>query len=160
MIRSLLVAGLVLMAPLSGRAETNHFAQGGRFGLGLGGTNLVSGLTGKLFIAPPVALQATVGFWYGYGRYSGLDIALDGIVEMPSFYSNGSVNLNWNLGGGATIVVGSPFLGGIQGIAGLGLQIKPVPIEVVLELRPTFLFPQAGYFYFGGGAAIRYFFGR
>lgn len=162
--RSLLLAAaasLLLALPASA-TETSYFARPGRFGLGLGGTNLVSGLTGKFFVAPSFALQATVGYWYGYygeaGYYPGPTVGLDGIFEMSRLAENDAVSLNWNLGVGATVVLGSPFLGGVEGIVGLGLQIKPVPFEFVLELRPTLLFPGPHYFFFGGGGAIRFFF--
>jgi hypothetical protein len=160
--RPILIALALLALPMAARAqETSLFAQPGRIGLGLGATDLATGVSGKFFLTHRVALQGIVGFWYGYGRDAGLNIGLDAIVEMPKLWSNDVASLNWNAGGGATFALFGPGAwGGFQAIGGLGLQLRPVPLEFVLELRPTFLFgePPGVDFFFGVGAAIRFFF--
>ena len=141
---------------------TTPFAHSGAFGIGVGGTSLVSGLTGKVYFSSATALQATVGYWYRQGP----EINLDLIFEMPKLASNRTVSLNWNLGFGGTLGFGhrsdngySP-VGGIDGVLGLGLQVRPVPLEFVIELRPTYIIGSDGAWdglYFGAGASIRVF---
>lgn len=151
-----LLLGLSLLAvPAVSNATTNEFAQTGRFGLGLGGGALTSGLSGKLFLGEAFAAQAVVGTWWGFG----LSINVDAIFEMQSIFSNDAVNLNWNVGAGAGTVLGTSTGLAISALAGLSLQLKEFPIELVGEFRPTFLIGSAwNTLYWGGGGHIRYFF--
>lgn len=152
-----LFLGLALLAaPAVSNATTNEFAQTGRFGLGLGAGALTSGLSGKFFLGEAVALQAVVGTWWGYG----LSVNADAVFEMPSFFSNEAININWNLGAGAGTVLGTSAGLTVSGLAGLSLQIKQFPIELVGEFRPTFVFGDhwANTIYWGAGSHIRYFF--
>lgn len=141
---------------------TTPFAQAGRLGLGLGGSSLVSGLSAKYYLSGNTAVQAEVGAWAGYG----LLIGVDGIVEMPQLWTNGTLSINWNVGAGATAGTYSysgygGFVGGVSGIVGLGFQLAPIPLEFVTEFRPTFLlgfYEGAFPLYWGGGGALRYYF--
>jgi hypothetical protein len=95
---------------------------------------------------------------------------MDVIFEMPRLASGRAVSLNWNFGLGGTIgfdtyhhLPGDPYtaVGAVNGVLGLGLQVKPVPFEFVIELRPTYLLGSGDLydgFYLGAGASIRYFF--
>lgn len=152
------VLGIALLAvPAVSQAATSEFAQAGRFGLGLGGGSLSSGLSGKLYLSDAMALQAVVGTW----GWSSLSVGVDGVWEMPSLFSNDVLNINWNLGVGAGGVVGGGFNGlSISALAGLGFQLKNIPIEFVPEFRPTFIVGNEFVrgLYWGGGGHIRYFF--
>jgi hypothetical protein len=146
--------------------STTPFAQGGRFGLRIGATSLVTGITGKGYFGNVVALQGTLGWWYHQGPVLNMDL----IFEMPHLASGNAVSLNWNFGFGATVGFetynhnpGDAYaaMGGINGVLGLGLQIKPVPLEFVIELRPTYILGSGDLFdgfYFGAGLSVRYFF--
>lgn len=136
-------------------AETAALAKSGRFGLGLGGTNLTSGLTGKLYLADNQALQATVGHWWGWG----FSATADYLFEGPAFVTQDAFTIHWYLGAGASLGAFSGFSIGVAGVGGVALQLKPVPLEFAIELRPTVLFVGShGGFHFGSGGAIRYYF--
>lgn len=171
--RSLILLGalVALMVPSLAQAETTPFARRGKFGLGLGTGTLATGLTGKYYFQETFALQGTAGLWYWRGP--GVNFNLDAIFEMPKIYSNNTINLNWHLGfGGALGFYGRRYsyaydratyegIGiGVEGVAGFAMQIKPVPLELVIDVRPTYYF---GNYWWGGawigtGASIRYFF--
>ena len=80
--------------------------------------------------------------------------------------------MNGYFGAGATfglatcgaLECGTFTYGGAQAVGGVGLQLRNVPIEVVVETRAGFLAgasPYASSFglHLSGGAAARYFFG-
>ena len=156
--------GGTLGPAIGGEAGTSIFAQSGRFGLGFGGSNFASGISGKLFLGSALALQGSVGFGYYYG---GLDADLDILIEMPRLYSNQYFAINWNFGAGAMLGLGGFGTGiGIEGIAGLSFQLRPYPIELTIEVRPALAFGDWGHYWggFGGGfdifegGAVRWFF--
>lgn len=171
--RSLLLLGLVavLGLPTLARAETTPFAKPGRFGLGVGTSTLSTGVTGKYYFSETFALQGTAGFWYWRG--SGVNLNVDAIFELPKFYSNNAISLNGHLGfGGALGFYGRRYNSvsdrygyegaglGLEAVGGLGLQIKSVPLELVLDVRPAYYFSDGwwGGAWIGTGASIRYFF--
>lgn len=162
------VCALVLGLCISGEAAAKGnaaaitpFAQKGKLGIGLGGSNLVSGLTAKYYLDSRVAAQLSLGAWAGYGALVGLD----GIYEMPQLFKQDALSINWHVGVGAAVgnYRDSSYNGvnvGASGIVGLGFQLTAIPIEVVLDIRPTFFYGTYwNYpFYAGGGGAIRFFF--
>lgn len=161
-----LLLGLSLLAvPAASQAKTNEFAGSGRLGLGLGSIRSVSGLSGKFFLSDSMAVQGVVGTYgglgWGYGLvWGGIGVGADLLIEMPSLFDHEALNVNWNLGGGASAGVGSGYqVFGVAGVAGISLQLKPVPLDIVFELRPGVHFnSDAGVFYFGTGGHIRYYF--
>lgn len=134
-------------------------ASPGRVGVGLGGSTLSNGITGKLYITEALAAQATVGWWLG----AGFSVSADVIVER-ALYKVPELSVQGYLGAGPSIgffsVVNNATVIGVSGVGGVGLHVAEVPIEVALELRPTVLVGNQFWngFYFGGGGAIRWYF--
>lgn len=165
-----LVLGLSLLAvPSASNATTNALAESGRFGLGIGSLRSVSGLSGKFFLSESMAVQGVVGsYWgggWGWGWGGGLGIGADLLWEMPSLFEQNELNINWNVGAGASAGLGSGVQTfGVSGVAGISLQLKPVPLDVAFELRPTIQFANVSGvdsgigFGFGVGGHVRYYF--
>ena len=131
-----------------------------KFGLGFGGGAYSSGLTGKVFLGNSLAVQAFASF----GWYWGFDVGADVMYQGKQIWTNGDFGLNWEAGAGAFIAPGYGAAIGVNGVVGLSLQYRPLPVEVTADIRPTFTFGSwnawTGYspFYVSGGGAIRYYF--
>lgn len=160
----LAVAALAAASPATAQDEITNkgaglLAETGRFGLGLGGSTLTSGVTGKLYLSGAFAAQATVGWWGGAGLSGGVDIIVErAFVKEPDFsiqgYLGGGVALGlFSVGNNATVA-------GVAGVGGVGLHLDAIPIELTAELRPTLVVGNSVFsrFYFGGGGAVRYYF--
>lgn len=156
------LAGALLSAPMAAAqtTETNRpaLAEAGRFGLGLGGTNLTSGISGKLYLGQRTALQAVAGTWWTWG----FSVAADYLWEQPNLVTHEAFTLHWYIGAGPTIALGNADFGlAGQAVGGLSFQLREFPLEITGEIRPTVAFVGHGGFtgfYFGSGGAIRYFF--
>lgn len=155
-----LLVGLALVTlPSLAKADTNAFAQAGRFGLGVGSSWVTSGVSAKYFFGERMSLQGVVGGYGGWGGWGAFGVGADILFEMPSLVGNQDVNLNWNVGPGVSAGVGNGYAAfGVSGVIGLSLQIKPVPVDFTIEARPTFHFGDWSGFNFAGGGHIRYFF--
>lgn len=132
----------------------------GRIGVGLGGYNYISGVTGKFYLTDKLAAQALLGFMY----HNGFAVGVDGIFEFLNplkgnkdillpIYAGAGVN-GWFWDGGSIF--------SIAGIFGVALQFKAFPIELTAEIRPSFFFGDAWYgsnkFHIQGGGSVRFFF--
>ena len=131
-----------------------------KFGLGFGGGAYSSGITGKVFLNNTLAVQAFASF----GWYWGLEVGADVMYQGKQLWTNGDLGLNWEAGAGAFIAPGFGAAVGVNGVVGLSLQYRPIPVELTADIRPTLSFGSwsawAGYspFYVSGGGAIRYYF--
>lgn len=140
-------------------AGAGILAEPGRFGLGLGGSSLASGVTGKIYLSPNLAVQANVGWWFSAGFSAGADILFE-----RALWRNDDVSVQGYLGAGPSVGVfsvrNSATVLGASGVAGAGVHVAEVPIEVTLEIRPTIVVGSRFWngFYFGGGGAVRYYF--
>lgn len=116
------------------------------FGLGLGSATIANGISMKYFMGG-TALQGVVGVWGGggwnhrFGHADGLAAAVDYLFEMPSLARAPYFTLDWSFGLGAgfgveTFSNRSPGLAG-SGIAGLEFNFTRIPLDVVVEYRPT-----------------------
>lgn len=137
-------------------AAYTPFAQQGRLGLGVGGSNIASGITGKYYLTNRTALQLAAGSWWGRG----LALSGDVIVEMPQLLAVDALSMNWHAGVGAGFFSSNATtLGvGVMGVLGLAFQLEPLPLELVTDIRPSFNVGMEDSFYFYGGGALRYFF--
>ncbi len=157
--RLVLVAVLALPFPAAARPRLwerpTPFATPGRIGLGLASGSFNNGISLKTYFTRQFAGAVTVGYWWGYG----LSIVADAVWEQPPLVQNSKVSLNWYAGAGPLATVGQfgSFLG-VDGFAGLGLQLKPFPLELTADVRPTVYFGSIDNFFFGGQGAIRYWF--
>ena len=144
-----------------------------QFGLGLAGSNIVSGLSGKYLLDSHTALQGVVGV----RGNQGFALSTDFIMEFPpNLVENNDVVLSWYAGGGAFWWHFNDDHGnenyswetfGINGVVGLSLRLQKVPLEFSLEWRPAFFISNSDYnwyhgyngLYLGGaGGAVRWYF--
>ena len=122
-------------------SETAHADKPGTFGIGIGGGTVSSGLSVKYYMGGSFAVQGNVGF-LGAGRDrfggNGVAVSLDGLLEQNALFKNGFVSIDWNLGLGAGVGVGGDVLVlAAAGVIGLEFNFIPVPIDFVVEYRPT-----------------------
>lgn len=161
MVRLCSVASLLLLA---GSAHAADFRSGGNFGLGLGGGTFSSGISGKYYLSDSNAIQGVIGTWGYTGGYgsSGFALSADYLWEMPIFASTDPVDFGWNVGAGAalgTIPALEYMYVGIAGVIGIEANFNPVPIDIVLEYRPTVVVvPGVGFGWSGLTGHVRYYF--
>ena len=141
-----------LPAPDAAAQETAPPAS--RYGLGIGSATIVNGIDGKIWFGN-TALQAVVGVWGGggarerFGHFRGLGVGVDYLFEMPALARAQYFVVAWSFGPGAgfgvqTISGGRPGLAA-SGVAGLEFRFTTIPLELVVEYRPTVAFlPDVG----------------
>ena len=145
-LRSFLCAAAVSACLLVG-ARSAHALGTARqgFGIGIGSGTIANGLSMKLMTGPG-AFQGVVGFWGGGGvkdRFShagGVAGSLDYLIEMPTIASNVYFDVAWSFGVGAGIGVpttNSSAGAAVSGVAGLEFNFMVVPLDFVVELRPS-----------------------
>jgi hypothetical protein len=150
---------ICLGAPTSEAARADSFARVGRIGVGVGGGTLANGLSAKFYVAPRTALQAVLGL-----SHWGLSFSGDFIKEFRPFVRTPVGDMFAGVGVGAGLVRYRDFndeadVVGISGILELGWHFNEVPLELILDWRPTYYFGDfiGGFFFGGGGGAIRWF---
>lgn len=151
-----LVAALVA-APGLASATTNLLQKDHTLGVGLGGGAFTSGISAKAFLGETVSAQATVGRWWGYG----LAANVDGLLEMPQFFNQFGVGINWYIGAGAGVVLANSPALGVNAVIGASAQLEQFPLELTAEFRPTYFIGGEAWNYFSwstGGGALRYYF--
>jgi len=130
-------------------------------GLGLSAGSLLSGLSGKLYADDDFALQMCVGVF----RSSGFGVGADATLEARPRWALLRNRLFW---GGGVGVAGisysaandSATLLAVAAIVEVGWQLQEVPLEFVLEARPSWIFGDllAGAQVVSGGGALRWYF--
>lgn len=125
----------------------------GNFGLGFGGgsfsgASFGGGLSGKYWLSDTSAVQATIsgtgsGFNVGYNTSSSA-ISADYLIEMPIITSKDELELAWNAGPGVGVSQWSygnyrATTLGVSGVVGLEINLKVIPIDIVVEYRPLIL---------------------
>lgn len=150
------ILGMIAALSVPGVAAASP--PGGPFGIGLGGGTGPSGLSMK-YHTGGTALQGVIG-WGGVGDDGGyLAVSADFLLEQPEFAGGQGLSLAWNYGLGANVGVGDALALGVSAIAGLEFNIQPVPIDIVLEIRPGIsLLPGFDVSLLNGGGHIRYYF--
>ena len=154
----LFFAALLLMPCLAG-ATSNLHEKEHRFGLGLAVDSLQGAASAKLFLHESLSVQATAGFWWGWGIVATGDL----IFEAPQVWSNDRYAMNWYLGAGGGTTVGGRQEGveifpRARSVAGVSLQMRQRPLEFVIELRPGVVFHGDPAFDFSGGIVVRQYF--
>lgn len=129
--------GAAALASTPAHAGAKH-RTGGSTGLGLGAGTFGGGISVKHFTSDRGALQGVVGT-AGY-KGDGLYVSGDYLLEQPVIGSADVVDVAWNIGAGAGLGVysGGGDLGlGVSGVAGLEFALVPIPLDFVIEYRPT-----------------------
>ncbi len=127
------------------------------FGIGLGSGTVTNGLSGKFFMGKN-ALQVTLGG--NDFKFGALHVGADYLWEMPALANGSVVEVAWNAGLGAGVVIGGDDLFvAVSGVLGLEFNFKPLPIDLVLEYRPSLsVIPKVGFGYDGFTGHIRWYF--
>ena len=133
-------------------------------GLGVGGGNLISGVTLKRCLTKDTAVQGVIG-----GLVHGVGMGADYLVAQNSVWTGRDVRLRWGVGAGMGLVSHSfTGFGGVlfdfSAVVELVLEFKTLPLEVTTDWRPGYLMGfgrtlSLGYLHLnGGGGAIRWYF--
>jgi hypothetical protein len=153
---------IALAATSGDDAHAESFRRYGRLGLGLGGGTIAAGGTAKVYLGGRSAFQAVVGA----SRW-GLSLGADFIQEFRPLAQTPAGDLFAGVGAGAGVVMYRDALDqatviGISAVLELGWHFNRVPLELILDWRPTFFLGDfaglGGFFGGGGGGAIRWFF--
>jgi hypothetical protein len=139
------VAALLLLTARGvAHAQEARRVQG--FGIGIGAGTIANGLSLKYYLGG-AAFQGVIGAFGGggvgdrFGHFGGVAGSLDYLFEMPSLAQSQYFTVDWSFGlgagfGVATFSNGSPALAG-SGIAGLEFNFTRVPLDLVIEYRPS-----------------------
>mgnify|MGYP000571700278 FL=1 len=130
------LAASLLWAP-SALAGAKHRTAGST-GIGLGGGTTGGGISAKHFLSEGTAVQGVVGLAGFEG--DGLQLNADYLMEQPVIASAEPFDVAWNFGVGAGVALFPEhnLLGlGVSGIAGVEFAFVPIPLDLVLEYRPT-----------------------
>ena len=170
----LIATGLVLMLSAPATAHAGEGRLDG-WGVGLGFGTGITGVSLKTLTGDAQALQLVIGCWGGYqNECYGVGGSIDMLFKMPLITDEGAVRLAWNVGGGASMGVRSStwrrhphrdwrgrnmWLAG-QFVAGLEFLFPRVPLDVVLEWRPSiYVIPTFMHLDFeNAGFHVRYYF--
>jgi hypothetical protein len=160
-------AEVAVSTPALAPTQAARRAQG--FGVGIGAGTIANGLSLKYYLGG-ASLQGVVGTFGGgnvgdrFTRFNGIAGSLDYLFEMPSLARSQYFTVDWSfgLGGGfgvQTFSNGSPALAG-SGIAGLEFNFTKVPLDLVIEYRPSVGFlPDFGLNLVNFTAQLRIYFG-
>jgi len=133
---------LAALAALTTWSSSAAAEKPGTLGIGLGAGTLSNGLSGKYYMSS-YALQANVGtFGNSSDRFggNGFAVSVDALLEPGSLFSNDILSIDWNIGLGAGLGLNDSITSiAVAGVAGLEFNFKPIPIDLVLEYRPTLL---------------------
>lgn len=166
---AVVVVTSVLLVALPSSAQAGEGRPAG-WGVGIGWGTGVSGLSLKNQ-SGDTALQGVIGCgWrWGWGRRGrhrrhcrGIGVSGDLLFNQSVLTDEGTVRLAWNVGPGAALGVipdiDEIWLAG-QFVAGLEFIFPEVPLDVVLEWRPSlFVIPDAGFWVGQLGFHVRYYF--
>ena len=144
--------------------SNESFAEGNtnfdKLGIGLGSGTTTSSFTAKKYFEPNIALQAFVGT-RGATTLHTFSLGADALFEFTLreadigrfFYGYGA-----GLGLFSYSTLGFSSIG-VSGVGELGLHFASIPLEIVIDIRPSiFLGDFAGISLLSGGSAIRWYF--
>jgi hypothetical protein len=143
-------------------ARADEIRSAGNFGLGLGVSTFAAPLSGKYFLGDEHALQFNAGFFQDDLDFEGkgLGLGLDYLYEMPPIAEGDKLEFAWSLGFGPALgIIDEHTAIAAVGVVGLEFNIKPVPMDVVLEYRPHLLLnPDTDLDLTEFGGHVRYYF--
>lgn len=130
-------------------------------GLALGSP---TGVTAAVFVSDHADLDFLVGEgWHDNGwRDDELFVSADYDVHLVDLAKGPDARLDFYLGGGVNVWllrdIGSDL--GLEMPVGLSLNFTRAPVELFVELAPTFVVTDYTWFDMGGSLGGRYYFGR
>ena len=157
-----MIAAVWLTSPKPAVAKTPCSSK--TLGVGLGGGNLISGLSIKRCLTKDTAVQGVVG-----GLVHGVGVGADYLVAKETLWMGRDVRLRWGIGAGTGLVSqGFAGFGGLlldfSAVVELVLEFRTMPLEITTDWRPGYLLgfgntASLGYLHLnGGGGAIRWYF--
>ncbi len=131
-------------------------------GAGIGSGSFANQATGKMYLSETHAVQAFVGL-----STIGIHANADYVVEFGQIIDKPWGRFFWGLGAGVGAVMYSS--GGatanlftVNGVGQVGFHLKKLPIEAIVDIRPTYYLNSGSYlnaFQYGyGGGAVRWYF--
>lgn len=160
---SVLSALFLMSSAALAAVPAGSVAAPGHLGVGVGGGTAVSGISAKYYLADAFAVQGVAG-GAGYARadYGSSSLGLSGdlLWEMPVIATvDGAFDVAWSAGVGGWAWVGDPTWLGASGVLGMELRFIPIPLDFVVEYRPSVrLIPDVGVNVFDLGAHLRFYF--
>lgn len=158
--RNAMIVTLAALAALTLQTSTAHAAGGGvrtpgNLGLGIGAGTLATGLSLK-YMQGDTALQGNIGInARNRNRYDDwLSLGFDYLFEQPSLTGGGDIELAWNIGPGASLAVTDDinyWILGVSGVIGLEFLFNSIPLDFVLEYRPSIYIFDDSYYYYDWG---------
>ena len=134
---------VVLIALSTGTAHAAPpIRNGGNIGFGVGATTYAAGLDLKYWTGPSMSVQAVVGL-YDPIRFDAdaLSFGTDADVlwELPSFTQTDDFDFGMDLGLGGVFGFTPDFdlAAGANLVVGFNFHIDAVPLDIVLDYRPT-----------------------
>ncbi len=173
--KSLAVAALTLGAlALAAAAHAGAVRHAGNIGVGLGGAGSFGnagvgggGLSVKYFTSDSMAIQGLVNARGGSG-YSWLGLNGDYLLEQPALGNPEGLEIAWCVGPGLGLGLATyDTAGGTEswvavsagGVAGLEFNLEVIPLDIVLEYRPSLvLLPDLEFALVNFGGQVRYYF--
>lgn len=146
MLRPAAALGLLLAANPAFAYNNHRYT--GKTGIGVGGGATGAGLSLKHFLTDEMAVQGVIGSWGEWGN-GGLGLTADYLYEMPVLLDTQLGDLAWNVGPGLGLGVYAPTNSvalTATGVVGLELAFGPIPLDLVVEYRPTLVFVPEVYF--------------
>jgi len=133
----------------------------GHTGVGLGGGTTSGGISVKHFLSDTSAVQGVVGGWGGWNN-GGIGLSADYLYEMPALAETADLTVGWNVGPGVGLGLYAPTdsVGlAVNGVLGLELAFGPIPLDLVVEYRPTLsVVPGVGFDFINFTGHLRWFF--
>ena len=155
-----LVAGILLASGADAKTPCTPK----RLGVGLGGGNLLSGVSVKKCLTKKTAVQGTLG-----ALVNGVGAGADYMIAQTVLWKGRDLRLRWGVGAGTAIAsYGFGGFGGLlidaSAVVELVLEFENLPVEVTTDWRPGYWIglgdaASIGALHLnGGGGAIRWFF--
>lgn len=141
---SLLAVSVALLWSVQASAQVR---KAGHFGVGVGSGTIASGFSGKYFPDATTAFQFNVGFHNTTRAFYGdaLGLGFDYLLEQSAFAGDKRFGVAWNIGPGVSLGYSEGryrdfWLIGVSAVIGLELLLEMIPLDVVLEYRPSVFF--------------------
>ena len=132
-------------------------------GLGVGSGTTSTALTGKKYLEQDKAVQLFLGTQGVLASVQSVSFGGDFLLEYTLRESNvGRLFYGFGAGVGIFSYNGFAFQSssiGFSGVGEIGIHLSGIPLEIILDIRPTlFIGDLAGLSLFGGGGAVRWYF--